>query len=580
MAAGSGEPCLVLRPTPEEFRVPFLDFVRRVMADHPDIPMFKVIPPAGWAPRRRPGFPDLANIEISCPIRQHAFGKAGAYRCLLVEQKGMSAADFERVAIGEASHVPPKVGRRDDDMCERAFWSSVTLRPPLYGADTPQSFFDKDLPFGWNLRDLGCLLKQYPVPYIPGVTFPMTYFGMWKSYFAWHLEDMDLMSVNYLHWGSPKVWYCVSPGNKEKFQQMAQSLFPDMHRECKAFLRHKDILLSPSFLKSYNIKYHQAKQAPGEFIVLNAGAYHSGFNLGFNCAEAVNFATEDWLPLGENATRCTCSALKDAVRISMDMFKKPPRKITTRNQAVQMAADAECPVAGLHNCDEVVVPERRNAKKRSAPVESSSMPERRRGKKLVAAVASKVVKGKFMDSTGSGKRANIKAAGRRQCAVKRKGQQANAGGRKRVRGVAREASDGRQADCDNASTDAGTSARSSGGCPGSARRDRTTGPSRSGRKDDHMRPVAVVGEDENTNEKYFYLVQRLGRESGGKKMVAVQWLQEGKDGLFRPQTHSRWDERADALVAVRTQWVTGRPRCPGGYKLLTLRKRILDTEIV
>jgi len=36
----------------------------------------------------------------------------------------------------------------------------------------------------------------------------------------------------------------------------------------------------------------QAKQEPNEFIVLNAGAYHSGYNLGFNCAEAVNFATQ------------------------------------------------------------------------------------------------------------------------------------------------------------------------------------------------------------------------------------------------------------------------------------------------
>lgn len=68
----------------------------------------------------------------------------------------------------------------------------------------------------------------------------------------------------------------------------------------------------------------QAKQEPGEFIVLNAGAYHSGFNLGFNCAEAVNFATESWLPLGAAATQCTCRALRDSVRISMDVFDEPP----------------------------------------------------------------------------------------------------------------------------------------------------------------------------------------------------------------------------------------------------------------
>ncbi len=65
----------------------------------------------------------------------------------------------------------------------------------------------------------------------------------------------------------------------------------------------------------------QVKQDPGEFIVLNAGAYHAGFNQGFNCAEAVNFATEDWIPLGKDATRCDCKALgKDAVRVNMTVF--------------------------------------------------------------------------------------------------------------------------------------------------------------------------------------------------------------------------------------------------------------------
>ena len=63
---------------------------------------------------------------------------------------------------------------------ERDFWKAVTQDPPLYGADTPVSFFRKTLPWGWNLRSLGCLLSQCCVPDIPGVTSPMTYFGMWK----------------------------------------------------------------------------------------------------------------------------------------------------------------------------------------------------------------------------------------------------------------------------------------------------------------------------------------------------------------------------------------------------------------
>lgn len=85
------------------------------------------------------------------------------------------------VQLGLLRFAPPLCAdRRDDDYRERAFWSSVGIRAPCYGADTPQSFFDEKISYGWNLRDLGDLLKKYPVPCIPGVTYPMTYFGMWK----------------------------------------------------------------------------------------------------------------------------------------------------------------------------------------------------------------------------------------------------------------------------------------------------------------------------------------------------------------------------------------------------------------
>lgn len=56
-------------------------------------------------------------------------------------------------------------------------------------------------------------------------------------------------------------------------------------------------MISPYVLKKYipDLKIHKMVQNPGEFIVTAGGAYHSGFNWGFNIAEAVNFATMKWL---------------------------------------------------------------------------------------------------------------------------------------------------------------------------------------------------------------------------------------------------------------------------------------------
>ncbi|GIL44927.1 hypothetical protein Vafri_2378 [Volvox africanus] len=450
-----GTVCPVFRPTREEFEQPFCDYVRKIFKKQPDLPMFKVVPPRGWRPRRTP-FPDLRKVQINVPIRQHVFGTKGAYRCLFVEQKPMSVADFKLAAEEEAMRlrgggnahgtgggdgsagsglrissrttsarynrppndyesspaaqhkVPsgadgesapdgastggPDLDSVDPDL-ERAFWSNVTLNPPMYGADTPTSFFDDKLPYGWNLQHLGDLLQNHPkVDSVPGVTTPMTYFGMWRSFFGWHKEDADLYSVNFLHWGAPKVWYGVAPSAKLKFERMAQSLFPELHRACPAFVRHKDIMLSPACLKTYGVPCMRACQRPNEFIVLNAAAYHAGFNSGFNCAEAVNFGMKEWIPVGKEAVPCRCSALKDGVRISMKLFDPKwvdPYETPSESSQEEEEKDSE---EGSENEEEeeeeqkTVAAKRRRGGARQASAPAAKKP---RGRKPAAASGTK-----------------------------------------------------------------------------------------------------------------------------------------------------------------------------------------------
>jgi len=339
----------VFYPTLEEMRSMSLEkYVESIEDELEEYGIGRIVPPAGWTPRKR-GYDDV-DFRVEKAITQHATGRKGLFRTLLVEKKPLSVKhDFKPMAE-RPENQPSKAALEDPTHAtiEREFWKKVAYDPPTYCADVAGTLFDAPTDSdddaarrasddategsegsgsssvttpGWDVSRLDSLLsrtlKEKNIT-LDGVNSSYLYFGMWRALFAWHTEDCDLYSVNYLHYGAPKFWYAVAPEDRERFEILAQGMVPEMWRACPEFLRHKELLISPTLLEQNGIPFTRMMQKPGEFVVTYPGSYHSGFNCGYNCAESCNFATEAWVEIGEDAGVCEC--VPDAVSLDMRIF--------------------------------------------------------------------------------------------------------------------------------------------------------------------------------------------------------------------------------------------------------------------
>lgn len=149
----------------------------------------------------------------------------------------------------------------------------------------------------WNLNNLAeRTFLHHMDEDIRGVTCPMLYVGMLFSSFCWHTEDNYLYSINYNHHGADKIWYAVPSNFAHKFEETVRKYVPDLFKAHPNLLYLLATQISPKLLVEAGVKVFAACQSQGQFVVTSPQSYHAGFNAGFNCAESVNFALEDWLP--------------------------------------------------------------------------------------------------------------------------------------------------------------------------------------------------------------------------------------------------------------------------------------------
>ncbi|KAJ1518779.1 hypothetical protein ONE63_011610 [Megalurothrips usitatus] len=154
-----------------------------------------------------------------------------------------------------------------------------------------------------RLKNILNIMKQH----YDGLSSPNVYVGTKHSFFAVHIEDASLWSIDFLHFGHIKLWIVIPPDALLLLMfHLRRSGVSLGNTSCWNSLGHKTILLTPKWLRDRLIPYKVVIQYPGEAVVLYPNAAHFGFNLGWNFAEAINFGTVGWIPEGINSPKCQC----------------------------------------------------------------------------------------------------------------------------------------------------------------------------------------------------------------------------------------------------------------------------------
>uniref|UniRef100_A0A673LNP8 Lysine-specific demethylase 5A n=1 Tax=Sinocyclocheilus rhinocerous TaxID=307959 RepID=A0A673LNP8_9TELE len=274
---------------------------------------FCLIPPLQDVPK---GDWRCPKCVAECSKPREAFGFEQAVREYTLQSFGEMADHFKSDYFNMPVHMVPT------ELVEKEFWRLVSsIEEDViveYGADISSKDMGSGFPVrdgkrkligdedeyassGWNLNNMP-VLEQSVLTHISGdisgMKVPWLYVGMCFSSFCWHIEDHWSYSINYLHWGEPKTWYGVPAHAAEQLESVMKKVAPELFDSQPDLLHQLVTLMNPNLLMEHGVPVYRTNQCAGEFVVTFPRAYHSGFNQGYNFAEAVNFCTADWLPIG------------------------------------------------------------------------------------------------------------------------------------------------------------------------------------------------------------------------------------------------------------------------------------------
>nr|CAD1820031.1 unnamed protein product [Ananas comosus var. bracteatus] len=246
--------------------------------------------------RKGPTFTTRQQQVGFCPRRQRPVQRpvwqSGAHYTF--QEFEAKAKQFERAQLKKSSRKP--LSPLD---VEALFWKACADKPfsVEYANDMPGSGFAPLESAGGKKKLLA--RREEEAGNVGESAWNM------RGWFAWHVEDHDLHSLNYLHMGAGKTWYGVPRDARLAFEEVIRVHgYGEEVNPLVTFtmLGEKTTVMSPEVLIGAGIPCcSRLVQNAGEFVVTFPGSYHSGFSHGFNCGEAANIATPEWLRVAKDA---------------------------------------------------------------------------------------------------------------------------------------------------------------------------------------------------------------------------------------------------------------------------------------
>lgn len=285
----------------------FKVFLKNLEAKYKHLGAVKIIPPKCFSS----GFKEIPrNSKLTRIIkRQSNIVKSGsdyAYEVAFVNPEEKTFGEYYDQL--KQKKIKNNLSNEEIKNIEDLTWKAVKNdKINLYSSDQHESLFSDSCQFG-NLNKFTLtesFLHTKSIEFIEGIHTPYSYVGDIFTVFPLHIEDFDLYALNYLHLGY-KFWYIIPGTELKKLEQLVNRLALDSGIACDNFLRHKSLMIPPSVLKANGIKFSRVTQKTNEFILIFSGGFHSGFNLGYNIAEAINVGADGWLENYPKFNLCNC----------------------------------------------------------------------------------------------------------------------------------------------------------------------------------------------------------------------------------------------------------------------------------